>query len=129
MASETASDPAKALGNRLREAMKGRRVSQRQLAAMVGVSKQSVTNWTQGRHEPALPQLRKLAQALRVPIAYLVGEDVRDRSTAHAAEEAMKDLAALELKDPVRALSAAAPNLLELLARAEAAAEVKRRDN
>lgn len=108
-----------AFASRLNAAMKRRDVSHRRLAEEAGTSKQSVTNWTQGRHEPGLPQVRRLSAALGVSVAYLVGEEDLPKASWSPAEKLAERLAQLKLEDPVRSLSESGPELMDLLAEAE----------
>ncbi|HET7444156.1 MAG TPA: helix-turn-helix transcriptional regulator [Solirubrobacterales bacterium] len=108
-----------AFASRLNAAIKRRELSHRQLAEQTGTSKQSVTNWTQGRHEPGLPQVRQLAAALGVSVAYLVGEVDAPKAGSLPADTLAERLVRLKLKDPLRSLSESGPDLLQLLDEAE----------
>jgi transcriptional regulator with XRE-family HTH domain len=116
-----------AFASRLNAAMKRRDVSHRRLAEEAGTSKQSVTNWTQGRHEPGLPQVRRLSAALGVSVAYLVGEEDLSKVSRSPAEKLAERLAQLKLEDPVRSLSESGPELMDLLAEAERLTRRQRR--
>lgn len=108
----------KTLAMRLRTLMEERDYSHRRLAADIGASKQSVTNWTQGHNEPSLPNLRALARALDVAPAHLI----EARAETNAAEESLalvRELTALSLHPALDTLSGTAPSLLDLLSRAE----------
>lgn len=101
---------------RLRAAMSLRGYSQRKLAEEVGASKQSVTNWTQGHNEPSLRHLRRISRVLGVPLAELLEGD---RSGEGRAAELLQELAATPIRPAVQALTESAPDLLDLLSRAE----------
>lgn len=127
MDSEDDSAVRLAFASRLNAAMKRRDVSHRRLAEEAGTSKQSVTNWTQGRHEPGLPQVRRLSAALGVSVAYLVGEEDLSKVSRSPAEKLAERLAQLKLEDPVRSLSESGPELMDLLAEAERLTRRQRR--
>jgi transcriptional regulator with XRE-family HTH domain len=116
----------KAFADRLNAAIKRRQVSHRQLAKAVQTSKQSVTNWTQGRHEPSLRYLRRLSSVLDVPVARLIAGETSSCSD-HDIVEVVEDLADLRLRRPIDALRASTPALLDVLARAESQARGRRK--
>ena len=53
-------------GNRIRAYRKARELSQPQLAAMLGITKNSITNWETGVSRPELSMIPKLCQALSI---------------------------------------------------------------
>jgi transcriptional regulator with XRE-family HTH domain len=113
----------KALGARLQAAMDQGGLTHRGLAESVSVSKQSVTNWTQGTHEPSLYFLRRISRVLRIPVSELVEQDSTD-----IGEETEDALAAFSNLRPVlQGLSESAPALLDLLADAERQVRAARR--
>lgn len=113
----------KALGKRIQAAMDRRGFSHRGLADAILVSKQSVTNWTQGTHEPSLHHLRRLSRALGVPVVDLV-----EQNAPGAEAEAADALATFSSLRPVlQSLSESAPALLDLLTQAERQALAARR--
>lgn len=115
----------KAFAARLSAEIARRHLSHRRLAAMVETSKQSVTNWTQGTHEPSLRYLRRLSVALQVPVALLVdGETDGDHNAQ--ARKIVEELADLDLSSSLGSFSRASPALLDLLGRAERQARRRR---
>jgi transcriptional regulator with XRE-family HTH domain len=58
---------------RLRTAIEGANLSQAKIAVLLGISKQLLTHWLQGRREPSEKQLRNLAQVLGVDMTFLDG--------------------------------------------------------
>ena len=50
-------------------------LTQAELASRAGLSERSVSDWERGLSKPSMDKLRKLAQALNVPWAYLLGEE------------------------------------------------------
>jgi transcriptional regulator with XRE-family HTH domain len=106
--------------SQLRGALDASPLSQRELAKTSGVSKQTVTNWLKGTHEPRLGELRKIAGALGVSVAFLVGEAGEvpvDGSSA--ADDLVDGLARLKAAALVKPLADNAGELLDLLTTAE----------
>jgi transcriptional regulator with XRE-family HTH domain len=62
---------------RLRELRLKRKLTQVNLSAMTEIPQPSISNWEQGKHDPELSAVVKLAEALGVEI----GELVRDPDT------------------------------------------------
>jgi transcriptional regulator with XRE-family HTH domain len=105
------------------------RVSQRALAETTGVSKQSVTNWLGDVHEPGLLQLKKIARALGVSVAYLAGEDQTKRAERSAAgDDLIERFGRLHASAALRPMAAQAPELLDLLSAAERLARQRKHD-
>ncbi len=69
---------------RLADIRGNRELSQADLASMVGVSKDSVINWEQGRNTPRLDMACKLADALDCSITDLVHQFPATQSDAAA---------------------------------------------
>ena len=62
------------LAQRIRESREFLGLTQGDLAILVGVSKNTVWNWENERREPRGDEIKKLASALKVNVAYLLGE-------------------------------------------------------
>lgn len=120
-ASGTDTPARKGFAKRLRALMGERELSHRQLASAVGASKQSVTNWTQGHNDPSLRHLRKLAHVLEVPLASLLAEEDEEplEEEESPAAELLREFASQPIAPAVQALGTSAPDLLDLLSRAE----------
>lgn len=65
------------LNQRIREVRQARGMSQVELAGLLGVTKQSVSNWENDNIQPSIEMLVKLAQVLAVSTDYLLGLDGR----------------------------------------------------
>jgi transcriptional regulator with XRE-family HTH domain len=71
--------PERTVGQRIRDARidlerrTGRKVTQRDLARMVGVSKSTITHWETDVQQPKAENLIRLARALGVTPAYILG--------------------------------------------------------
>lgn len=63
-------------GKRLKELRKKKRVTQKELAAMLFVSDKAVSSWEAGRTEPSLDLLVKLGEILDCSVSYLLYGDV-----------------------------------------------------
>lgn len=116
----SAADSGNPFAKRLRAAIAASDFSHRGLAAEIGASKQSVTNWTQGYSEPSLENLRRVADALGVDPASLLDE--KWPSEPHRlvqATELLRELTALRVRPAAKSLASSAPSLLDLLERAE----------
>jgi DNA-binding XRE family transcriptional regulator len=73
-------DAEESIGDRIRQARErirmpsGRRMTQGELAAAVGVERNTVSRWENGDVQPTKPaQLLRLARVLRVPTDWLIG--------------------------------------------------------
>jgi len=116
---QTDFDAINGFPERLRAAMKDRGYSHRGLAKAIGASKQSVTNWTQGRNDPSLRHLRNISQALDIPLVSLLeGRDSRQIEEGEATS-LVREFAMQDIGPAIQALGDAAPDLLGLLSRAE----------
>jgi len=106
---------------RLKAILADRRVSQRHLAYELGVSKQTVTNWMQGHNEPSLRNLCGIAHLLGVAPGELLGavDDPASDRVEEAAASLLRELTSQSAGEAVRSLQAAAPDLLDVLGRAE----------
>ena len=61
------------LHQRIRTLRQTRRMSQVQLARLLGVTKQSVSNWENDNIQPSIEMLKKLAGVFSVSTDYLLG--------------------------------------------------------
>lgn len=60
-------------GEKIREARKSKKMTQEDLAKKLGVKRSVISKYETGQIEPPLPQLRKIADALNVTLAYFLG--------------------------------------------------------
>ncbi|MFC1655286.1 helix-turn-helix domain-containing protein [Patescibacteria group bacterium] len=65
----------KLIAERIKAALKEREVSQIELAQMIQKSRAYVSNITKGRYLPKISELMKIAEYLKKPIGYFLGED------------------------------------------------------
>jgi transcriptional regulator with XRE-family HTH domain len=70
------------VGEQIREVRKAKRIRQKVLARMVGISPGALTNFEKGRRRISLDWLHRIAEALDTPVAYfLPDENEKDRAT------------------------------------------------
>ena len=85
-------------GRRIKRLRKEYRLSQKELAELLGVTRSVVSGWENGKRLPSVEQYCILAQAFRVEIEYLVGmidEKIRmndDDTYEHIVENVKKDI-------------------------------------
>lgn len=82
------------IGLRLRQARKDKGLSQNELGALVGVSGTAIMRYEKGEREPKIEQLQKIAGALELPFAYLLGttdDPSADSFTSAAIEWAFQE--------------------------------------
>ncbi len=72
------------MGSRLRAARRGAGLTQKQLAAELGVEAITVSRWERGVTSPSLPRLRRIAEFTGTTVSDLVRAP--DASSAHAVE-------------------------------------------
>lgn len=58
--------------NKIAEARKSKGWTQQALAEAVGLTQGAVAHWESGRRQPPVATLRKIAEALGVPVAELI---------------------------------------------------------
>lgn len=65
----------KMLNQRIRILRQARGLSQVELAKILGVTKQSVSNWENDNIQPSIDMLKRIAQTFAVSTDYLLGMD------------------------------------------------------
>ncbi|ASV70000.1 helix-turn-helix domain-containing protein [Cytobacillus kochii] len=66
------------LSERLRELRKKHKLTQKDLGDFLGISESGYGYYEQGRNEPSLESLKKLASKYEVSVSYLTGEDKKN---------------------------------------------------
>ena len=66
------------VGEKIRDVRKSKRIRQKVLARMVGISAGALTNFEKGRRRVSLDWLQKISEALDTPVAYFL-PDERDK--------------------------------------------------
>lgn len=64
------------IADRIREAMERKGIKQSELVSMTGIGKSSISTYLSGEYEPKQRNIYKIAKALDVNEAWLMGEDV-----------------------------------------------------
>lgn len=67
------------VGEKIREVRKSKRIRQKVLARMIGISPGALTNFEKGRRRISLDWLQKISEALDTPMAYFL-PDERDKA-------------------------------------------------
>jgi len=67
------------VGQRIRELRRAKRIRQKTLARIIGISPGALTNFEKGRRRISLDWLREIAGALDTPLAYFLDEDRRGK--------------------------------------------------
>jgi len=79
---DVSAEPELHVGERIRDVRKSKRIRQKVLARMVGISPGALTNFEKGRRRISLDWLHKIAEALDTPVAYfLPDEEAKNRAT------------------------------------------------
>jgi transcriptional regulator with XRE-family HTH domain len=118
------------VGERIREVRKSKRIRQKVLARMVGISPGALTNFEKGRRRISLDWLQRIAEALDTPVSYfLPDEKDRNRATPGDPRErrllaAWRQLGRIGRSDALRSDFL---QLLEHLGRAKGSRKSKRR--
>lgn len=68
------------VGKMIAQIRKERGLSQMQLADRLGLTKQAISNYENGRREPDYVTLEAIADELNVPITFLISEEEKDRA-------------------------------------------------
>lgn len=76
------------VGDRIRNARKSVGVTQQELANRLGISYVGISQWENNSRNPKIETIRRIAKALGVPMAYLMGDTDNpvDRSKTHWME-------------------------------------------
>ena len=74
------------MGEKIRDARKASKLSQEEMAELVGVARGAVSSWENGRKTPGGKNLEKLASALGVSTDYLMGREADTKKAALSAE-------------------------------------------
>lgn len=82
---------------RLRELRKGRRLTQREAAALFSVSKSSYANWEDGKYQPDIGTLITMSEYFGVSLDYLLGKPDKG-FTPDEAQAIRKAMAIIEKK-------------------------------
>lgn len=91
--------PDSTFSARLRAARERAGLSQADLAAKAGFQPSAISHFENARREPAFDTLKILADALGVPIDYLLGREGEARPTGPVADQMFRDFRKLSSRD------------------------------
>lgn len=74
------------MGEKIRDARKASKLSQEEMAELVGVARGAVSSWENGKKTPGGKNLEKIASALGVSTDYLIGRETDTKKEALSAE-------------------------------------------
>lgn len=74
------------MGEKIRDARKASKLSQEEMAELVGVARGAVSSWENGKKTPGGKNLEKIASALGVSTDYLMGRGTDTKKEASSAE-------------------------------------------
>ena len=115
------------VGEQIREVRKAKRIRQKVLARMVGISPGALTNFEKGRRRISLDWLHRIAEALDTPVAYFL-PDEKDKSRATPGDPRERRLLnAWRLLGKNELLRADFLQLLDHLGRAKGIKKVRKR--
>ncbi len=93
------------LGHNLMELRKKHGYSQQEIADMLSVSRQTISNWESGQGEPALDKAYELARIYKISLDDLVGNEVRSMAEnqkekdTHVLKKAIGRICILDCSD------------------------------
>ena len=115
------------VGEQIREVRKEKRIRQKVLARMVGISPGALTNFEKGRRRISLDWLHRIAEALDTPVAYFL-PDEKDKSRATPGDPRERRLLnAWRMLSKNELLRADFLQLLDHLGRAKGIKKVRKR--
>ena len=94
-----------------------RKMSQRELADIIGVSQQTIGSWEVGRTSPDPDMINKLAQYFNVPTDYLLGNNTPAQAQAAAPKKPRKLLELIQDEEYTLNGQVATPEDREKIAR------------
>ena len=98
---------------RIKELRHGRGLSQPQLAAEIGVSKQTISLWERGPRRPEFETLAQMSQYFGVSVGYLLGETDVEAGESDTAEEKVDVERVKALTEKLLRLSADSLDIVE----------------
>lgn len=78
------------IGNRIRKFREDRKLSQKQLAELIGVSNSRVSNWEQGINRPDADILAEICRALEVSPSELLNVHLSDGETTEQERKVLQ---------------------------------------
>jgi transcriptional regulator with XRE-family HTH domain len=115
------------VGEQIRDVRKSKRIPQKVLARMVGISPGALTNFEKGRRRISLDWLQKISEALDTPMAYFLPDDKERSKTAPGDPRERRLLNAWRLLGRHETLRMDFLQLMEHLGRSVGAKKSRRR--
>jgi transcriptional regulator with XRE-family HTH domain len=119
--------PDRPFAAKLRKLLDDHHVTRTNLAGHVGVSRNTVTSWTQGIHQPGMGHAKAIASVFGMTVDELLAMQERDSSPralaaprADGAEDIIASLAQLDPDPAAAELAALSRDLMNVLRRAQA---------
>lgn len=96
------------IGQRIRQLRKSRKYTQADLAKLLGVKPTTVASWEQGRNQPLMDKVQKIAILFGIPMAELIGDEQRENnkvvySSARFKRMAIPIVGEIACGDPITA--------------------------
>jgi transcriptional regulator with XRE-family HTH domain len=115
------------VGEQIREVRKSKRIPQKVLARMVGISPGALTNFEKGRRRISLDWLQKISEALDTPMAYFLPDDKEKGKTVPGDPRERRLLNAWRLLDRNETLRDDFLHLMEHLGKSVNSRKTRRR--
>jgi transcriptional regulator with XRE-family HTH domain len=115
------------VGEKIREVRKSKRIRQKVLARMVGISPGALTNFEKGRRRISLDWLQRIAEALDTPMAYFLPDEKEQNRATPGDPRERRLLAAWRELAKNEALKSDFLRLLEHLGQTKGIRKVKKR--
>lgn len=83
------------VGERIKEKIKERAITQKEVAQMLGVEPNTFTRWANGNRTPDIETLKRIAQILDTTVAYLIGEsdaNITETTTPSHNTDVLRDI-------------------------------------
>ena len=93
-----AENDAKSLGDKIREAMREKHLTQEMLGEKMGVSQAQINHWVSDRRVPTLKSMKEIAAALKKPVDYFTEALTHDQPTQEFIEKIGFEVGLIEVK-------------------------------
>lgn len=91
--------------NKLKELRKSKKLTQEAFCKIIGVTQGALSGWENGRYEPDLKSVHKMADYFGVTVDYLLGREVvKNNKSKQASDEYESQLSVRDKKDVAKRL-------------------------
>lgn len=91
--------------NKLKELRKNKKLTQEAFCKIIGVTQGALSGWENGRYEPDLKSVHKMADYFGVTVDYLLGREVvKNNKSKQASDEYESQLSVRDKKDVAKRL-------------------------